>query len=273
VLDTRTQRRYDGYAEPARLIGDEEMKRVVALARRAGHEPGRALMMVSPVPVYELPLWEGPQKYVAYALGPYQLDLEAWRSNLAGFVDFMQGTLDLLAPSSIVFLSGDLHYGFSLNATFADAYKELPVLQLTSSGTKNSIVFNRYVVRPLALMLHKGDTRVGWRDQPKFNRSPVRRRWLLLREEKIEGGKLEGPTWLTPKRAAALRPDRPPDFIETRTYARVSHLLASPVMGKNNLGLVTMRSGGVMHDLLVQSDGSRERFSALLRTHPQGEGG
>jgi hypothetical protein len=94
-----------------------------------------------------------------------------------------------------------------------------------------------------------------------------------LREEKIEGGNLDGPTWLTPKRAGALRPDEPNDYVETRTYVRVSHVVASPVMGKNNLGLVSMRDGGVMHELLVHDDGSRERFSAVLHSHPVGEGG
>lgn len=272
VLDTRTHRQFDGWKEPAQLIGDNELKRVVSLVERSGFQPGGSLLMVSPVPVYELPLWEGPQKYIAYAIGPYGIDLEAWRSNLNGFVTFMETILGL-HPGSVVFFSGDLHYGFSMNATFSDATREVQVVQLTSSGTKNSVWFTRYVVRPLALMLHKSDTRLGWKGQPSFGRSPVRRRWLTFREEKIEGGNLQGPTWLSPKRAAALDPDSPNDYVETRTYTRVSHVVASPVLGKNNLGLVSIRDGGVMHELLVHDDGSRERFSAVLQSHPVGEGG
>ncbi len=267
VLDTRTRRHYDGWREPACLLNRDELRRMVALAGTAGHRRGDPLVVVSPVPVYELPLWEGPQKYIAYALGPYDIDLEAWRSNMSGFTALMDTIVDELAPCEVVFLSGDLHYGYSMTATYDNGRGRVPAVQLTSSGVKNSMAFNRYVTRPLAFTLHETDSRVGWRQQPRFERSPARRTWLRWREEKIEGGSFDGPTWLSPQRAAALRPDREPDYVETRSYASVAHIVRSPIVGKNNIGLVTLRDGGVMHELMARSRHSVESFSALLPRH------
>jgi hypothetical protein len=69
-----------------------------------------------------------------------KLDAEAWTSNLEGFEIFLS---TLSSPDSIglkhcVFLSGDVHYAFSVNASFQkDQQTPLQCIQLTSTAFCN----------------------------------------------------------------------------------------------------------------------------------------
>ena len=122
VLDTRTQRSYDSARGAARLLGPAERRRAAELARRAraigGGDPHRPLVIVSAVPVYGLELQERRQKFLADKVGPYEIDFEAWHSNLQGLVDFMRMLAEEPAPPWCLLLSGDVHYGCNVQAAF-----------------------------------------------------------------------------------------------------------------------------------------------------------
>ncbi len=65
-----------------------------------------------------------------------QLDAESWSSNKEGFVNFLD-TLGLLDINRCAFLSGDVHYAFTANASFNYQNRTLQCFQLTSSSLCN----------------------------------------------------------------------------------------------------------------------------------------
>ena len=68
-LDTRTQRDYDSPDSAARLIGHAGRQATLEAVRRAGHQPGHPLILVSPTPVYGLALHERAQKFLKNLVG------------------------------------------------------------------------------------------------------------------------------------------------------------------------------------------------------------
>jgi hypothetical protein len=58
------------------------------------------------------------QKYLASKSNVYQWDLETWSANERGFVRFLTFIIQNLRPRHCIFLSGDVHYGFTISASF-----------------------------------------------------------------------------------------------------------------------------------------------------------
>lgn len=137
-LDSRTNRTFDSGKGAARLIGDGGRKRALTTLKSAGYRPGNPLLVVSPVPIFGLEMQERRQKFLEDMVGPYEIDLEAWHSNLQGLVDFMDFLIEDLQLQSCVFLSGDVHYGMNLKVNFRTDGKELRISQLVSSSFKHS---------------------------------------------------------------------------------------------------------------------------------------
>ncbi len=73
----------------------------------------------------------------------YFLDAEAWTANLDGFTDFLDTLLHKMGIEKCVFLSGDVHYSFSVKGayqsgkTYIDKNQTLTCYQLTSSSLRN----------------------------------------------------------------------------------------------------------------------------------------
>lgn len=71
------------------------------------------------------------------------LDAEAWMANLDGFTAFLDTVLHKMDIKQCVFLSGDVHYAFSVNGTYKSGTslfgpkQTLQCFQLTSSSLRN----------------------------------------------------------------------------------------------------------------------------------------
>jgi hypothetical protein len=89
------------------------------MARKGGRR-GRwaSAILVSATLVYGLELQERRQKFLVATVDRYEIDFEAWHSNLAGLCDFMRLLVGELKLRSCVILSGDVHYGLNVQAPF-----------------------------------------------------------------------------------------------------------------------------------------------------------
>src|SRR4029453_13667531 len=138
VLDTRTQRAFDSQRGAARLLADSALVRARELPGRAGaRAPGPAIRVSAP-PVYGLEPQERRQKFLVDKVGPYEIDFEAWHSNLQGLCAFMWLVVQDLGLRTCGILPGDVHYGLNVQATFTRDDHVLSIAQLVSSGLKHS---------------------------------------------------------------------------------------------------------------------------------------
>jgi hypothetical protein len=251
VLDTRTQRHYDSSEGGARLINDAELARVAKLASDAGHEPGERLMLVSPVPAFGFEFQEQRQKYLVSKLGPYEIDFEAWHSNIQGLIDFMRLLVEELRPDPCIILSGDVHYGVNAECSFTIHDRELPVIQLVSSGFKHANLLAKTGLYLLGHLLRKKHERLGWGKPPDFKAPDGAGNKLMKRAPNTdEWADDESPVFLAPRHVKILGIETPPDYRDYRIYVRPSGRNRSVLIGENNIGLVTLTEEGVEHRVL-----------------------
>ena len=250
ILDTRTQRHYDSSEGGARLINDSERERIIALASDAGHEPGRSLMLISPVPVFGFEFQEQRQKFLVGKLGPYEIDFEAWHSNMHGLVDFMRLLVDELQPDPCIILSGDVHYGVNAECSFTVDDKELAVIQLVSSGFKHANLFAKSGLYLLGHLLRTKHERLGWHKPPDFKAPDGPGKKLMNRPPNVDEWADNSPVFLAPRHAKVLGIEATPDYRERRVYVRPSGRNRSVLIGENNIGLVTLEKEGVEHRVL-----------------------
>ena len=278
VLDTRTQRTFDSRRGAARLLGDTELARVRELARRAGVRPPGPAIVVSATPVYGLELQERRQKFLVDKVGPYEIDFEAWHSNLQGLVDLMRLVIEELELRSCVILSGDVHYGLNVQATFAYHGRVLSIAQLVSSGFKHSGTLARTALHLLGAAVRPDHARVGWETPPAVPQADRASRWLdRLRRRPVntDAWAEDAPVFLAPTLAERIAADQPPPLQETRSYVRSDGLRTRVVVGDNNVGLVSVRPGDgvVVHRLLARRAGRTMPHTASLQLrsaeHPE----
>jgi hypothetical protein len=268
VLDTRTQRSFDSDRGAARLLGDGELDRVRELARRAGvRAPGPAIL-VSATPVYGLELQERRQKFLVDKVGPYEIDFEAWHSNLQGLCDFMRLLVDELGLRSCVVLSGDVHYGLNVQATFAHDGHVLSIAQLVSSGLKHSGTLARTALHLLGAGVRPDHARVGWETPPAVPEAgPAGRLLDRLRRRAVntDAWAEDAPVFLAETLAERIAAEQPPRFEETRSYVRPDGH-RTRVVGDNNVGLASVRlpDGVVVHRLLARRAGGTASHTASL---------
>ncbi|MGH8480064.1 MAG: hypothetical protein ACREXK_10905 [Gammaproteobacteria bacterium] len=160
VLDTRTWRCYPGAAEnfPV-LMSDTALARQISDMASQGFD---VTLVISPVPVFGIPYVEAAQEASVGLFGYFAKDPEAWFLQPAGQQAFLSTLAKTLAENgggpekkaSLVFLSGDVHYGYSIrsqyfakrrfekNKSFEGAPEEplqMVAVQLTASALKNEI--------------------------------------------------------------------------------------------------------------------------------------
>jgi hypothetical protein len=270
ALDTRTQRGYDSPRGAARLFDSAEAKRLETLAREAGHEPGRPLIVISPVPVFGFELQERRQKYLVDRVGPYEIDFEAWHSNLRGLVNFMRLLIEDLSPSFCVLLSGDVHYGVNARASFSADGRALSIVQLVSSAQKHAGPIARSALNMLGHVLSARHERLGWEAPPSCPRPTSLADRVMFRAVNTDEWSEDGPIFLAPRDVRLLGITDQPDYRECRTYVRPSgRPAASILVGENNVGLVTLEGERVMHRLLtVDRSGLREHTADMDATAP-----
>lgn len=144
-LDSRTQRSYDSFDGPPRLVNGQGLKSLVDAALNSGYKKGDPLLIVTPTPVFGFDLVEKFQELLAMVSGVYKVDLETWSANRKGFSSLLKSVMYGLAPNHCIFLSGDVHYGFTSDGTFSLFMQEekggslsMNVTQLNSSALKTT---------------------------------------------------------------------------------------------------------------------------------------
>ena len=263
VLDTRTQRSFDGPEGAAHLVGAHGLARVKRLLTSLNLDEGEPVIFVSPVPVCGLELQERRQKFLVKKVGPYQIDFEAWQSNLSGFIELMDCLVVEMGLSRCVFLSGDVHYGLNLRFEFSIEGRELRITQLVSSGLKHSGIASRSALYMLGHLVREQHKRVGWRHPPELTGSEVKKR-SLSRPANTDEWSNNAPVFLSPSRAEALGIKQEPDFTEQRNYIRPSGRSSSVLVGENNIGLVSISSTEIEHRLLGREGDETVEHTATL---------
>jgi hypothetical protein len=263
VLDTRTRRAYDSPKGGARLINDDELRRVAELATSAGHKPGEPLILVSPVPVFGFEFHERRQKYLVGKLGPYHIDFEAWHSNLSGLVDFMRLLIEKLKPDPCIILSGDVHYGVNAKSSFAIGEQELEVIQLVSSGFKHANVLAKSTLYSLGHFLSRKHERLGWDKPPETNASDGVVNKIMFRPPNVDEWADDSPVFLAPRHIKVLGVETPPDYRECRIYVRPEGRNRSVLIGENNIGLVSLEDEGVEHRILSRGRHTHDHLARI----------
>ena len=254
VLDTRTQRSFDSDDGAARLMSDGELDRVRALCQQVGVEGETPAIFVSPVPVFGLEIQERRQKFLAGKLGPYEIDFEAWHSNLQGLVDFMEILVDDLDLKRCVILSGDVHYGLNVDVTFSIGDRELAVAQLVSSAVKHSGNLARTLLDVLGRLVTPEHERMGWKSPPDLEEATGLTRLtgrLIHRPVNTDEWHDDAPVFLNGKLAGTVEGDADPEYRERRAYVGPRERPHFSVIGENNIGYLTLNDDGVVHRHLV----------------------
>ncbi|MDQ3532045.1 MAG: hypothetical protein M3456_06680 [Actinomycetota bacterium] len=264
VLDTRSQRTFDSPEGAARLVGGG-MERVVELSRQCGYRPGHPLVLVSAVPAFGLELQERRQKFLVDKLGPYEIDFEAWHSNLAGMIEFMHLLIERLGVRQCVVLSGDVHYGLNSRATFSIGDNTLDICQLVSSSQKHSGELSKIALNLLGRLVSKNHERVGWKCPPERSNSNGLKGRVLAKSANTDDWSDDGPVFLAPSRVRQLGIETPPDYRETRNYVPTTGPQSSMIVGENNIGLVSIRGDEVTHRLLSRSKNQTCEHRAKMR--------
>jgi hypothetical protein len=262
VLDTRTQRSYDSEEGAARLMSDAELERVRALCREAGVDGETPGVFVSAVPVFGLEIQERRQKFLAGKLGPYEIDFEAWHSNLQGLVDFMDILVDELELRRCVILSGDVHYGLNVDVAFSIGDDELAVAQLVSSAIKHSGNLARTLLNLLGRLVTATHERAGWSSPPELAEASAPARLvgrLLHRPVNTDEWHDEAPVFLNGKLAGRVEADADPEYHERRTYVAPRQRQRFSLVGENNIGFLTLTAEGVVHRHLVPAGPNRTK--------------
>jgi hypothetical protein len=253
-VDTRTQRQYDSINGPPILINDLGLNALSNAAFRENYyKKGDPIIIVSPTPVFGFEQAEQLQEYLASKSNVYKWDLETWSSNEKGFVRFLTFLLTTISPGKCIFLSGDVHYGFTVIANFIQLQKEykkeenihrmeMPIVQLTSSALKTTslskeVLINEFLGRFSQLFSPRKTLRIGWanlqeKSQKIKHYKKSNRRNLINRLKFIVGFR---------KKQQKTQERIPPDWIESRDTIQPSgFLIPSLVVTDNNIGLVTL---------------------------------
>jgi hypothetical protein len=258
VTDCRTMRHYDSKDGPPQLLNDEGLRLILKTAQEADFHKGDPIIIVSPTPVFGFLLIDALQKIASRITGVYKLDLETWYANEGGFVSFLSFILRTLEPSHCIFLSGDVHYGFTISAVFAllqpNENLRMSITQLNSSALKTtSLVKIAFISEILGriqqLFPLKQTVRTGW-----VNGGTDR---VLSKTLKVK----TKPTLhlqIQPRKGGYKSlVQRAPDWVEARSIVKTSGSIIPPlIISDNNVGLVNIDrdANRITHKLLVRKN-------------------
>jgi len=258
VTDCRTQRHYDSYDGAPQLLSNKSFRSILRAAKEADYQKGDKVIIVSPTPVFGFLLLEALQKVAAKLTNVYKLDLETWFANEGGLVNFLSFLIQSLGPKHCIFLSGDVHYGFTISAAFALLQKEkgeylhMSITQLNSSALKTTslvkIAFVSEIMGRIRQMFPwRQVVRIGWTNG--FSNSLLSSKSLRVRSR---------PTLhlhVQPRNMKRLAAQRLPDWIEARSIVRASGSIISPLLiSDNNIGLVSMEENKIIHRFMVRKE-------------------
>jgi hypothetical protein len=172
-LDCRTQRTFVDEEGPPQLLSEDALEHIKLNLIKSGYKNGDPLILISPTPVFGFELAESVQRFLTSISGSYKWDLETWRANEKGFAKFITYLATNFDPGYCIFLSGDVHYAFTMKAhldhikpipemkSFADENTDaiqksvIPIAQLTSSPFRSNSLTNRIVAILILNLVHK----------------------------------------------------------------------------------------------------------------------
>jgi hypothetical protein len=262
-LDTRTQRSYDSPEGGARLIGPAGFDRIACLVEGSGHDRTQPLLLVSATPVCGLELAERRQKFLAGKVGPYRIDFEDWHANLGGLIDLMEFLTRRLRLTTAVVLSGDVHYGMTIDVRFTAGDTTIHLAQLVSSGIKHSGAISKTILNLLGRLNRRRHERVGWATPPRLARARDIGRRVMLRPTSTDEWAPGAPVFLRPTLKRQLGISQPPDYRESRIYITSAGPSASVLTGENNIGSVTVDGHKITHVLLSRGTGTTAQAAEL----------
>jgi hypothetical protein len=292
-LDCRTQRHFDSLAGPPQLLNEDELLSIREAVSHTNYKMGDPLVLVSPTPVFGFDLAEELQKYLAKKSSVYKWDLETWAANERGFVRFITFIIHTLNPCHCIFLSGDVHYGFTQSATFTilsekgkylkdkarggggEANKDisLHISQLNSSALKTTSVAKEFILtevfsRARQFFSSGHSVRIGWNDtsllhakklKGDITSSNIAHDWpaIINRIAHNDLAKFNSSPNTSVKPDSSLYAlTSPPDWIESRSIIKNSGSgVPALVVSDNNLGWVTVEEdkSRVSHQLITRS--------------------
>jgi PhoD-like phosphatase len=277
-LDCRTQREYNSPREAPELLSEEALQSILNIAQKANHHKGDPAIIISPTPVFGFELAEKVQGYLAHLSGPYSWDLESWSASEHGFTRFITFLIEKLGPRYCVFLSGDVHYGFTMDAKFtllpqddSGGEKRMQAIQLTSSALKSTSFGGRLLIgdildRIYEFLSNKKTVRIGWNvhsGTPKHidelmqeqNKNPNSK----VPNENLSSVVLHLDESSTSKNGLDILKshfelERTPAWIESRRILKTSGYKHTCVLADNNLGMLVFdkHSRMIKHELLVR---------------------
>src|SRR5689334_10084894 len=180
----------------------------------SGHDRSRPLLLVSATPVCGLELAERRQKFLAGKVGPYQIDFEGWHANLHGLVDLMDFLTRKLRLTAAVVLSGDVHYGMTVDVRFTVGDTTIRLAQLVSSGLKHSGTITKTILGLLGRLNRPSHERIGWARPPALTRARDVGRRLMLRPASTDEWAPGAPVFLPPVLARQFGITQRPDYRE-----------------------------------------------------------
>ena len=201
-------------------------------------------------------------------------DLETWASNKKGFIHFLRFLITTLSPSRYIFLSGDVHYGFSVRATFeltqktygrekdliATSTSLANMIQLTSSALKTTslseVIINEFLGRLSQLFSSRNSVLIDWNNNNISEKSQKIKQYKGSRIDHVLN-KLKHSFDFTKKQRQQQKTSQLPDWVKSRSIIQPSGFnIPSLVVTDNNIGLVTIDHDKheiyeISHSLLV----------------------
>jgi hypothetical protein len=263
-MDTRTQRGYDSPGGAPRLLSDEGLRWLKETVKRSGYERGDPLIIVSPVPVFGIELQERRQKFLATKIRATKIDLEAWHSNLRGFVEFQRVLIGELGVTHCLILSGDVHYGFNATASFETRHGKLQAVQLVSSALRHGETTSEVLMNALGRAVGHEQKRLGWEEPPDLGSLGPLKKKLIRRAPNLDEWNEAELYFLKEQRVHQLGIENPPDYRESKRYVGLSET-SSTLVGENNLGLVRLLGNEVTHTHLTSESRQDRPNEATLR--------
>ncbi len=160
--------------------------------------------------------------------------------------------IDELGLRRLVIISGDVHYGLNVDATFTIDDAQLRVSQVVSSSFKHSGALEKSALHLLGRLVGAGPERVGW-DQPTevADASGFARR-LMARPVNTDEWSDGGPVFLPSRLEGRMSAGTGHRYREARTYLDPEERPGWVVVGENNVGSLTIGADGVEHRLLTR---------------------
>lgn len=135
VLDTRTQR-WRSETRAADPSGLMDWETLTALQQEIIHE--KAVILVSPAPIFGVKLIEVVQRVFTWFGGSLMVDAENWMAHPGSANVILNIFRHRRTPHNFTILSGDVHYSFVYDVRLRHHEQTPHIWQITASGIKNA---------------------------------------------------------------------------------------------------------------------------------------